>query len=95
MRISYGRVMLMRDLHVSQLFAQLRGAAGCRGERWAATVGIGASRCSERSRGRRTRQAAELAPAKVADLTRDPKLREQLAMELARGAARRRSYWSS
>lgn len=34
-------------------------------------------------------RAAELARAKVADLTRDPKLREQLAVELAAWAARR------
>jgi len=77
------------DRCVDDGLAHLRGVAACRGERWALTV---AARCP-RLRGRPwpayDGRAAELARRKVADLTRDDRLRELLAVELAAWAARR------
>jgi hypothetical protein len=77
----------MCDACVADGFAQLRGVASCRGEHWAWTV---AERVARRDpwpphEGR----PAELARSKVADLTEDLRLRELLAVELARAAARR------
>lgn len=71
------------------LFAQLRGAAACRGENWAASVGKRRPMLNARPWPRYEGRAADLARSKVADLTRDPQLREQLAVELATWAARR------
>jgi hypothetical protein len=75
------------DQCVADAYAQLRGVAACRGEYWATSV---ARRC-------RTLQpwppyegrAAALALTKVVDITPDPRLRELLAAEVARWAAKR------
>ncbi len=71
-------------------FAQLRGVAQCRGEAWAWTVAESVARRDPwpPHEGR----PAAIAARKVADLTDDPRLRELLATELARAAARR---WST
>lgn len=68
----------------------LRGAAATRGEVWADQVAkvIDRSRPWPAHEGR----AAAIARSKVEDLSRDPRLVEQLAAELARWAAKR---WES
>lgn len=70
------------------LFAQLRGAAACRGERWAVELAL-----DPRLRGRTWPTGSDkllaIARVKVADLTRDAKLLELLAAELVEWAARR------
>lgn len=76
------------------LFAQLRGAAACRGERWASTVGERKPMLRAKPWPAYEGRAAAIALRKVADLTRDPKLREQLAVELATWAARRWADYS-
>ena len=70
-------------------FAQLRGVAACRGEVWADAVAarlaeLGAKRPREWPNfGGRMRAIAML---KVEDLTRNDRLREKLAAEVARWA---------
>lgn len=71
------------------LFAQLRGVAACRGERWADRVAASVSR--DHAWPPHEGRAAEIAERLVFDLARDEKLRELLAAELAVWAARR---WS-
>ena len=71
------------------LFAQLRGAAACRGERWASSVGERKPMLRARPWPKHEGRAADLARSKISDLTRDPELREMLAVELASWAARR------
>lgn len=74
----------------ASLFAQLKGTAACRGEAWAERVArqVPQSRVWPPHEGR----AAELARGLVRDLTRDAKLLDMLAAELAWWAARR---WST
>jgi hypothetical protein len=67
-------------------FAQLRGVAACRGERWARTV---RERCGSNATWPRTARAHAIALRKVEDLAADRRLRERLADELERWAARR------
>lgn len=71
-----------------QSFLQLKGTAARRGEAWAEGIEGYRDRAWPPFVGR----VAELARAKVADLTRDERLRESLAMELWRWAAKR---WAS
>ena len=71
------------------LFAQLRGTAARRGELWADDVGRRRPMLRARPWPSHEGRAAELAIAKVADMTRDPELREQLAREVTAWAARR------
>jgi hypothetical protein len=76
---------------LSGLFEQLRGPLHTVASRWASTVG----ECKPMLRARpwpaHHGRAADIARIKVADLTRDPELREMLAAELATWAANR---WS-
>lgn len=70
------------------LYAQLRGAAACRGERWAtdlAAAGVGRGLAWPEG----SDKMLAIARLKVADLTRDRQLLELLAVELAAWAARR------
>jgi hypothetical protein len=73
------------DRCVDDAFAQLRGVAACRGEVWAMDVAKTFARtrpwpCTERAR--------QIAWRKVTDLSADQRLRDRLASELARWAAR-------
>lgn len=71
------------------LFAQLRGAAACRGENWASRIGDRRPMLKAKPWPSYEGRAADLARSKVRDLTRDPELREMLAVELATWAARK------
>jgi hypothetical protein len=75
------------DRCVEDGFAHLRGVASCRGEVWAARVARETS--TSQPWPAHAGRAADIARRKIADLTRDPRLAERLAAELARGAARR------
>ena len=86
---------MLCDRCVADTFAQLRGVAACRGERWAASVSTRRPRLRTRPWPAHAARAAAIARAKVADLTRDERLRELLAAELARWAARRWAHDSS
>lgn len=77
---------------VRDTFAQLRGVAACRGEVWADAV---AARLAELG-AKRPREwppfagrVRAIAMLKIEDLAHDTQLREQLAAEVARWAARR------
>lgn len=76
------------DLCRDGLYAQLRGVAACRGERWAVYL---AKRNDLRGQPwpEGSDKVLAIARVKVADLTRDPQLLELLAEELAAWAARR------
>jgi hypothetical protein len=65
----------------------LRGTAACRGELWADRVACSVPR--SRAWPAHEGKAAAIARRKVEDLTRDDRLLEMLAAELARWAARR------
>jgi hypothetical protein len=77
----------MCDRCREQSFMQLKGTAACRGEAWADRVALEVAR--DRAWPSFVGRVAELARGKVADLSRDPQLRESLAMELWQWAARR------
>ena len=70
-------------------FANLRGTSACRGEVWAQRVAQVIDR--KRPWPSHDGKAAAIARDKVADLAIDPRLREELAAELARWAAR---WWT-
>jgi hypothetical protein len=75
------------ELCCDGLFAQLRGTAACRGERWADRVALAVPR--DRAWPDHQGRAAEIARKLIRDLARDPRMIEMLAAELARWAARR------
>lgn len=79
----------MCDVHRAGQFEQLRGVVACRGEVWADEIAAKAPqlRCEPWPSG--SEKVVAIARTKVADLTRDPQLLEQLAAELARWAERR------
>ena len=64
----------------------LRGTAATRGEVWAMRVAERVSRSRPWPSG--SDRVLEIARSKVVDLSRDPRLRERLALELARWAER-------
>ena len=73
------------DACMAEQLAQLRGVAQSRGEAWARAV---ASVVPIDRRWPETPKQHAIALRKVADLTRDDRLREALAVECALGAAR-------
>jgi len=78
------------DHCVVDTFAQLRGTAACRGEVWAMTLASRRPRSTPWPTG--SEKVLAIARRKVRDLTKDDRLLECLAVELARWAAR---WWSS
>lgn len=80
------------DACVADSFAQLRGVAASRGTHWAERVWPRAHRAERSSPWPGTERARRMAVVRVADLTRDARLGELLADELAAWAAKR---WES
>lgn len=70
-------------------FAQLRGTAACRGERWANTIWPRVHRAARSSTWPATERARTMAIVRVADLSADQRIRQALADELEAWAARR------
>jgi hypothetical protein len=81
---------LLCDRCRADAFAQLRGVAARRGEAWAEDLALTVRRDQPWPDGSEKMHA--IARRKVEDIATDIKLRDELALELARYAARR---WST
>lgn len=80
---------ILCDICREERFGNFQGVAQCRGEVWARAI---AEVVPVNRRWPRTKRMRAIALRKVSDLTRDAELRERLADEVVKGAAR---WWDA